>query len=275
MNQAKFAKHLGISQQRVAKLTQRGIFTTVVKFKRGSRDGYRYDPVQGKKDYDGNRSHVNRPKEKPVKKRKPKAAPKKKAGKAAKRNKVTKTIRFEVFKRDGFTCQYCGKAPPGAVLEVDHIDPHSKGGDDGIENYTTSCFDCNRGKDDRPLDKIPSAILSKQELAEEKKRQIEELIKLSGLLPFGTLLEAQKHKETYLGYLKKLEYEERAGKTVNTDTVRRDAERAARIVKELVTSWPGRTAPIITPLTDVFEVEQALKKECDQLLNEISKEILK
>lgn len=32
-----------------------------------------------------------------------------------------KKTRFEVFKRDGFKCMYCGAHPPEAILEVDHL----------------------------------------------------------------------------------------------------------------------------------------------------------
>lgn len=45
-----------------------------------------------------------------------------------KRKAISQTLRFEVFKRDLFTCQYCGKRAPDVVLEVDHIKPVSKGG---------------------------------------------------------------------------------------------------------------------------------------------------
>ena len=41
----------------------------------------------------------------------------------SKRKSLSKKIRFEVFKRDKFTCQYCGKTAPNVVLEVDHIEP--------------------------------------------------------------------------------------------------------------------------------------------------------
>ena len=64
---------------------------------------------------------------------------------------VTKKTRFEVFKRDSFTCQYCGKIAPDVILEVDHINPKCKGGKDDIMNLITSCFDCNRGKGGREL----------------------------------------------------------------------------------------------------------------------------
>jgi hypothetical protein len=59
---------------------------------------------------------------------------------------VSKSVRFEVFARDAFTCQYCGQRPPEVILEVDHIHPHSKGGSDEIINLITACYDCNRGK---------------------------------------------------------------------------------------------------------------------------------
>lgn len=64
---------------------------------------------------------------------------------------INKMRRFEIFKRDGFACQYCGKRPPDVVLEVDHIDPTCKGGSDDDLNLITSCFECNRGKAGRVL----------------------------------------------------------------------------------------------------------------------------
>ena len=43
-------------------------------------------------------------------------------------------------------CQYCGAAGPKVELEVDHKIPVSRGGTDDIDNLTTACFKCNRGK---------------------------------------------------------------------------------------------------------------------------------
>lgn len=77
-----------------------------------------------------------------------------------KRKAISKKNRFEVFKRDSFTCQYCGKMPPDAILHVDHIKPVAKGGTNNILNLVTSCSDCNLGKSDRKLD--DDAVLSKQ-----------------------------------------------------------------------------------------------------------------
>lgn len=63
-----------------------------------------------------------------------------------KRKALSKKIRFEVFKRDKFTCQYCGRIAPDVILEVDHINPIAEGGENDLLNLITSCRDCNRGK---------------------------------------------------------------------------------------------------------------------------------
>ena len=85
---------------------------------------------------------------------------------------MTKRLRFEVFKRDGFKCQYCGKCPPDALLEVDHITPKSGGGEDDLNNLVTSCFDCNRGKAHVRLDLIPSSITDNAAAIAEREDQV-------------------------------------------------------------------------------------------------------
>ena len=62
-----------------------------------------------------------------------------------------KRLRFEVFERDKFTCQYCGKQPPDVMLHVDHIIPRAAGGSNDPENLRTSCMACNIGKADKPI----------------------------------------------------------------------------------------------------------------------------
>lgn len=78
-----------------------------------------------------------------------------------KREPISAKLRFDVFKRDSFTCQYCGKMSPDVVLEVDHIKPVAVGGDNSILNLITSCFECNRGKGKRVLSS--NATLKKQQ----------------------------------------------------------------------------------------------------------------
>jgi len=59
---------------------------------------------------------------------------------------VSKTTRYQVFRRDGHVCRYCGAKPPQAVLVIDHVIPVSLGGSDDPSNLLTSCRDCNAGK---------------------------------------------------------------------------------------------------------------------------------
>jgi len=93
----------------------------------------------------------------------------------AKREGISKSTRFEVFKRDKFTCQYCGGKSPEIVLNVDHIDPVAEGGTNEIINLITSCFDCNNGKRDKLLS--DTSVVEKQrkqlELLQERREQIE------------------------------------------------------------------------------------------------------
>ena len=54
--------------------------------------------------------------------------------------------RKNVFLRDNYTCQYCGRT---GNLTIDHIIPRSKGGEDVWENVVTCCVRCNNKKGDR------------------------------------------------------------------------------------------------------------------------------
>lgn len=67
------------------------------------------------------------------------------------RKALSKRVRFEVFKRDGFRCAYCGSTPLDGALHVDHVAPVAGGGSDEPANLITSCAACNLGKSDIPL----------------------------------------------------------------------------------------------------------------------------
>ena len=90
----------------------------------------------------------------------------------AKRQPLSKTARFEVFKRDGFRCQYCGQCPPAVVLEIDHVVALKRGGQDSPDNLITACFDCNRGKGVRDLQVAPETVAEKAEQIKERRRQL-------------------------------------------------------------------------------------------------------
>jgi len=66
-----------------------------------------------------------------------------------KRTGISQEIRWEVFDRDSYTCQYCGRKVPEVALEIDHRIPVAKGGTNDPANLVTSCKDCNRAKRDK------------------------------------------------------------------------------------------------------------------------------
>jgi hypothetical protein len=96
----------------------------------------------------------------------------------SKRLTISKKIRFDVFKRDFFQCQYCGQFPPKVILEIDHIHPVSKGGTNDADNLITACFDCNRGKANGLITSIPLSVLEKTEVLLEKQEQVKAYEKL-------------------------------------------------------------------------------------------------
>lgn len=51
-----------------------------------------------------------------------------------------------IYKRDGYTCAYCGAKER---LTIDHIHPSSRGGEDTWENLVTACCKCNSLKGNR------------------------------------------------------------------------------------------------------------------------------
>jgi len=53
----------------------------------------------------------------------------------------------EIFRRDHYTCQYCGKSK--SDLTLDHVIPRRLGGSHTWENLTTACHVCNHKKGGR------------------------------------------------------------------------------------------------------------------------------
>lgn len=57
---------------------------------------------------------------------------------------VSKRTRYEVLKRDNYTCRYCHATDKPLV--VDHVTPVALGGTDSPSNLVAACRDCNSGK---------------------------------------------------------------------------------------------------------------------------------
>ena len=91
---------------------------------------------------------------------------------------IGKRLRFEVFKRDAFTCQYCGRKAPDVILHLDHVMPRVDGGADDLLNLITSCIDCNLGKGRKPLSDETALDRQRRQLEElqERREQIEMMV---------------------------------------------------------------------------------------------------
>lgn len=70
--------------------------------------------------------------------------------------------RRNLYRRDNFTCQYCGKRPGSLELTIDHIVPRSQGGRTSWENCVVACVDCNKRKGDRSLRAAGMALQRRQ-----------------------------------------------------------------------------------------------------------------
>jgi 5-methylcytosine-specific restriction endonuclease McrA len=66
-------------------------------------------------------------------------------------------IRREIFRRDNFTCQYCGKAAP--ILTIDHVKPRHLGGRHEWNNVVAACPLCNHRKGGRTIEESGMHLL--------------------------------------------------------------------------------------------------------------------
>jgi 5-methylcytosine-specific restriction endonuclease McrA len=70
---------------------------------------------------------------------------------------AVKLTRREVFRRDNFTCQYCGKR--ASNLTIDHVTPRHLGGRHTWDNVVTACSYCNHRKGGRTLAEANMTLL--------------------------------------------------------------------------------------------------------------------
>lgn len=97
-----------------------------------------------------------------------------------------------VFIRDDFTCQYCGKENlSGVDLTVDHVIPKCKGGKNTYENTVTACRSCNNYKGNKSLEQADMYFYKKgfkphhpnfmEFIMKKEKRQIDKLNEMFGV----------------------------------------------------------------------------------------------
>jgi len=92
------------------------------------------------------------------------------------RKALSKRVRFEIFKRDGFRCVYCGATPLTVALHVDHVEPVAGGGGNETFNLVTACANCNLGKSAVPLERRAIAPSIATEPDHDHSEQIKEYL---------------------------------------------------------------------------------------------------
>lgn len=77
-------------------------------------------------------------------------------------------------------------------------------------------------------------------------------------------------REAYEARLKKLEFDERTGKLISTETVQREAFNAARKTRDMVLNVPDKVIPLLVGKTDIHEMKEILRKELLRTLENLA-----
>ncbi len=75
------------------------------------------------------------------------------------RRRRIKCCKANIFARDNYTCQYCGKKLHAFDLTIDHVVPKSRGGKFEWENVVTCCQECNSIKGFNTLDEVRMKLI--------------------------------------------------------------------------------------------------------------------
>jgi hypothetical protein len=87
--------------------------------------------------------------------------------------------------------------------------------------------------------------------------------------PTGTTFaQARTADMVFKARLRKMEYDQRMGRLMETDLFRQRIEAIYVVIRETVMAWPNRVAPEVAPLTDEREVWDVLMREARILLQD-------
>lgn len=70
-----------------------------------------------------------------------------------------KFSKIRVFRRDHYTCAYCGRHLNEEEATLDHVIPKSRGGLKDWRNVVTACRACNKKKDNHTPEEAAMALL--------------------------------------------------------------------------------------------------------------------
>lgn len=76
------------------------------------------------------------------------------------RPRTLKFTRYNIIKRDLYTCQYCGIVLTNSKYTIDHIIPKDKGGINSWENCVCCCRPCNSKKSNKTLEEAKMTLIN-------------------------------------------------------------------------------------------------------------------
>jgi hypothetical protein len=168
-------------------------------------------------------------------------------------------LKQEVFVRDDFTCQYCGRRLPVDALYVDHIVPRSRGGEDSLYNLVTACRACNVDKGDRDLSEyLAEAIREQKSYYESFARSISNIKDLLKVECEKAALQGELYNLLYANVITVME-------TYLSDTLIGSIQKDERCLRNLVQINPEFASKKLS-LSDIFERMEKIREEVQEYL---------
>jgi 5-methylcytosine-specific restriction endonuclease McrA len=112
------------------------------------------------------------------------------------RKKAIKFSRENVYQRDNYSCQYCGKRVARHELTYDHVLPRSQGGLTNWMNVVTCCIPCNQKKGGRTPEQARMVLLS----VPVKPKKLSDKVRFCLSMPENSI------PETWRGWLRDVTY---------------------------------------------------------------------
>ena len=169
--------------------------------------------------------------------------------------------RAKLIEQAQFKCQKCGKSGNLTCLEIDHIIPIAKGGNNNIENLQVLCYECNMKK----FDKLEMEQINKspREKLEDLKRLVEEYKDLEWP-EFKLINELDNRLKSYgIGTIVLQDYFLKI-KGINRDVDSKIAMKSRdKLIRHIYNNLPGTTYDDIARIGDISikTVYRAIKSE--------------